>query len=152
GRTEFFHGARPPGERRRTAASRRNHLGIKLTSRRQVRHCVSRRPAGTISWTAPVALRPATKGLRHTGRLVPPNRDVRELLTDIESHTVSPSLYTNTASSTSKTVGCCTGVHKACMVCSTNFWRQAYSSAWGFSGAQRDDENARRARCGWRRP
>jgi hypothetical protein len=39
-----------------------------------------------------------------------------------------------TTVSTSKTVGCCTGVHRARMVCSTNARRKTYSSVGGISG------------------
>src|SRR5262249_39233266 len=112
-RTQCFHGARTPGELRLTATARGNRLSVKLTPRRQVRHSIRRRPARTIGRTMPVALWPATPGLSHTDSLVPHDRDVRELITDIKGHTSSPSRHTSTASSTSKTVGCCTGVHKA---------------------------------------
>src|SRR5215831_5662494 len=143
---EFLHGCLPgltgfclrigtPGQCGLAAAARRNHLCIKITPCRQMGHCISSYPARTIGRAAPVALWPASKRLYHASRLVGNDRNIGELFTSIESHISSPSLYTNTAASTSKTVGCCTGVHKAWIVCSTNFRRQAYSSAWGFSGA-----------------
>ena len=143
---EFLHGCLPglaglcrgigtPGKFWFTAAARRNHLRIKVAPCRQMGHRISGCPAWTVGRAAPVALWPATKRLHHTSRLVSNDRNIGELFTSIQRHTSSPSLYTNTASSTSKTVGCCTGVHKAWIVCSTNFRRQAYSSAWGFSGA-----------------
>src|SRR5262249_43827367 len=112
-RTEFFRGARTPGEFGRTAASRRNHLGIKIAPGGYRGHRISRRPTRTIGRAAPVALRPATKRLCQASRLVCHNGDIGELSTDIKGHTSSPSRHTSTASSTSKTVGCCTGVHKA---------------------------------------
>jgi len=112
-RTEFCRVARTPGECGRTAASRRKHLGIKIAPSGYMGYRISRRPAWTIGRAAPVALRPAPKRLRQASRLVRHNGDVCKLFTGIEGHTNAPSRYTNTASSTSKTVGCCTGVHKA---------------------------------------
>src|SRR5439155_26127980 len=112
-RTEFFRGARTPGECGRTAAPRRNHLGIKIAPGGYMGYRISHRPARTIGRATPVALRPATKCLRQASSLVRHDGNIGELFTGIEGHSNAPSRYTSTASSTSKTVGCCTGVHKA---------------------------------------
>src|SRR5689334_20969771 len=118
---EFLHGRLPsltglcrrigtPGEFGLPAATRRNHLRIKIAPRRQMGHRISGGPAWTIGQAAPVALWPVPKCLHHTGRFVGNDRNICELCTNIQGHTSSPSLYTNTASSTSKTVGFWTGV------------------------------------------
>src|SRR5262249_48731049 len=121
---EFLHGCLPsfaglcrgigtPGEFRLTATTRRNHLRIKVAPCRQMSHRISSGPARAVGRAAPVAFRPATKRLHHTSSLVSNDRNIGELFTSIQGHINSHSLYTNTVSSTSKTVGCCTGVHKA---------------------------------------